>query len=207
VTHHEEVVALTLLAPTQPLRTAVAAALADPVTRPRVTPGGERVRLRPATVDDLPWFRELLAEPAVAAWWDGDSLREVEALLADDGDPDTVVFTAEFEGRPAGLLFASEEPEPGYRHASIDVTLTSALHGRGLGRDAVATLAAWLVDARGHHRVTIDPSADNARAIACYRAVGFREVGVMRAYERRGDGTWRDGLLMDLLAEELVRPA
>jgi aminoglycoside 6'-N-acetyltransferase len=28
-------------------------------------------------------------------------------------------------------------------------------------------------------------------------------VGVMRAYERGDDGTWHDGLLMDLLAGEL----
>ena len=29
-------------------------------------------------------------------------------------------------------------------------------------------------------------------------------VGVLRAYERAPDGSWRDGLLMDLLADELV---
>jgi aminoglycoside 6'-N-acetyltransferase len=30
-------------------------------------------------------------------------------------------------------------------------------------------------------------------------------VGVMRQYERGADGSWHDGLLMDLLAAELVR--
>jgi len=43
---------------------------------------------------------------------------------------------------------------------------------------------------------------DNDRAIRAYRAVGFGPVGVMRAYERAGDGTWHDNLLMDLLAAE-----
>jgi aminoglycoside 6'-N-acetyltransferase len=52
--------------------------------------------------------------------------------------------------------------------------------------------------------VTIDPAAHNAAAIACYRKVGFREVGIMRRYERAPDGTWHDGLLMDLLPEDLV---
>jgi aminoglycoside 6'-N-acetyltransferase len=28
-------------------------------------------------------------------------------------------------------------------------------------------------------------------------------VGVMRAYQRFPDGTWQDGLLMELLADEL----
>jgi aminoglycoside 6'-N-acetyltransferase len=29
-------------------------------------------------------------------------------------------------------------------------------------------------------------------------------VGIMRQYERGPDGTWHDGLLMDLLADELI---
>jgi aminoglycoside 6'-N-acetyltransferase len=71
-------------------------------------------------------------------------------------------------------------------------------------------LARWLIDDRGHHRLVIDPRADNARAIASYTKVGFRPVGVLRRYDRGRDGVLRDGLLMDLLADELVdgeRPA
>ena len=44
-------------------------------------------------------------------------------------------------------------------------------------------------------------------AIRCYAAVGFHPVGVLRRYERDVDGAgWHDGLLMDLLAEELAQP-
>jgi aminoglycoside 6'-N-acetyltransferase len=57
--------------------------------------------------------------------------------------------------------------------------------------------------ARGHHRFTIDPAAHNEHAIRAYEAVGFRPVGRMRDYERAPDGTWHDGLLMDLLVSEL----
>ena len=42
------------------------------------------------------------------------------------------------------------------------------------------------------------------QAIRCYGKVGFRPVGVMRAYERGADDRWHDGLLMDLLADELL---
>jgi aminoglycoside 6'-N-acetyltransferase len=53
----------------------------------------------------------------------------------------------------------------------------------------------------------IDPAADNHAAIRCYAAVGFRPVGIMRCYERNADGAgWHDGLLMDLLADELAPP-
>ena len=92
---------------------------------------------------------------------------------------------------------------PQYRHAGIDVFVTTARHGEGIGTAAVTLLAAHLVHDRGFHRLVIDPAADNAAAIACYRKVGFRPVGVMRRYERGRDGTYHDGLLMDLLAEDL----
>jgi aminoglycoside 6'-N-acetyltransferase len=60
-----------------------------------------------------------------------------------------------------------------------------------------------LIDERGHHRITIDPSVGNSVAIRCYEKVGFRPVGVMRRYERHiSSEEWRDGLLMELLAGE-----
>jgi hypothetical protein len=34
----------------------------------------------------------------------------------------------------------------------------------------------------------------------------FRPVGIMRRYERGPDGRWHDGLLMDLLPEDLTEP-
>ena len=91
-----------------------------------------------------------------------------------------------------------------YRHAGIDLFVATAHQGRGLGSDAIRTLARHLIEERGHHRLSIDPAADNGRAIRAYERVGFRRVGVLRAYERGPDGTWHDGLLMDLLAGELT---
>ena len=90
-----------------------------------------------------------------------------------------------------------------YRHAGIDLFLGAPYQDRGLGTDTVRTLARHLVHDRGHHRLTIDPVAHNARAIRAYEKAGFRPVGVMREYQREPDGTWSDGLLMDLLAREL----
>ena len=57
-----------------------------------------------------------------------------------------------------------------------------------------------------HHRyrIVIEPAAHNTGAIRAYEKVGFRAVGVMRSYERGPDGTWHDGLLMEMLADELT---
>jgi aminoglycoside 6'-N-acetyltransferase len=51
--------------------------------------------------------------------------------------------------------------------------------------------------------LTIDPAAHNLRAIKAYERVGFKPVGLMRMYERGPEGEWHDGLLMDMLAEDL----
>ena len=74
----------------------------------------------------------------------------------------------------------------------------------GCCTDALRTLCVHLMRDLGHHRLVIDPAADNEAAIGCYTKVGFRRVGVIRQYERGQDGTWHDGLLMDLLAEDLL---
>jgi aminoglycoside 6'-N-acetyltransferase len=159
---------------------------------------GEQVRLRPLGEDDVDRLTEILTAPGVAEWWVGyDRERVARELL--DGH----WFAVEYEGRTIGTVGYWEENEPDYRYAGIDISLDPASHGRGLGADAVRTMARWLFEARGHHRITIDPAATNTRAIRCYERVGFRRVGVLRRYERLPDGSFRDGLLMDLLPEEL----
>ena len=162
---------------------------------------GERVTLRPVEAADVERLTEILREPEVARWWGRwDAERVRKELLEDD---ETAVFAIEADGEVIGLIQYYEETDPDYRHAGIDVTLATAWHDRGYGTEAVRVLARHLFEERGHHRLTIDPSATNERAIRAYEKVGFRPVGLMRRYERAPDGTWRDGLLMDMLADEL----
>lgn len=163
---------------------------------------GRRVVLRPVIEADIPVLRAILDEPGVARWWGPRRPGVDVALDWLDGDADTVVFTIELDGAVIGSLQAAEEADPDYRHAGIDLFLTAAAQGQGLGPDAIRTVARWLFDERGQHRLTIDPSAANERAIRAYAAVGFRPVGRMREYERGPDGTFHDGLLMDLLRAE-----
>jgi aminoglycoside 6'-N-acetyltransferase len=157
---------------------------------------GSSVVLRPVVDDDIAELARIRSTPEVYARWGGGP-------TVDDAS-DVETFAIEYEDRVVGAIQWSEETEPDYRHANIDIYLDPAVHGRGLGTDAVRTLARHLVSEVGHHRLVIDPAADNAAAIACYTKVGFRPVGVMRRYERGPDGTWHDGLLMDLLADELT---
>jgi aminoglycoside 6'-N-acetyltransferase len=162
------------------------------------------VTLRPAVEADADTLVAILAEAEVSRWWPPfDRGRVLAELIAKRDDEEG--FVIEEDGRVVGYIQAAEEPDPEFRHASIDLFLSSSAQGRGLGPDAIRTLAADLIDRRGHHRITIDPVVANTRAIAAYAKVGFRPVGRFREYQRMRDGTWADALLMDLLAAELVR--
>jgi aminoglycoside 6'-N-acetyltransferase len=162
---------------------------------------GERVVLRPLTKADVPALAAIQAQPSVARWWGQPNESDLSKQAA--GESEETSFAITVDGALAGLIQYVEETEPMYRHAGIDLFLAEERQGRGLGTDAVRTLARHLVEDRGHHRLTIDPAVDNHAAIRAYEKVGFRPVGVMRRYERTPDGNWRDGLLMDLLADEL----
>jgi aminoglycoside 6'-N-acetyltransferase len=164
---------------------------------------GAAVTLRPATAADVVTLMSIRATPEVHRRWGGaDDL--MAELLDDLATPELHVYAIEHEGRVVGAIQWQAEEDPMYRHAGIDLYLDPAVHGRGLGSDAVRTLARHLIDDHGHHRLVIDPASDNVAAIRCYAKVGFRTVGVMRQYERSADGSWHDGLLMELLTDELT---
>ncbi len=161
--------------------------------------GESRMVLRPLAKGDEAELLRIHRTPEVVLWWD----------VPDDGfpwsdEPESTRLTIEVDGTVAGLIQFYEEQTPKYRHASIDLFLDPVLHGRGLGTEAVRRVVRLLIEQHGHHRITIDPCTENAAAVRSYEKAGFKPVGVMRSYERRaGQDEWRDGLLMELLAEEL----
>jgi aminoglycoside 6'-N-acetyltransferase len=165
---------------------------------------GERVVLRALEAGDADRLADLVVHPEVARWW-GSRPHDREhhrAGFVEDAAGNEA-FAIEVDGVLAGWLGVYEEAEPDYRHGGLDIFLDPAVQGAGHGPQALRLAARWLLGERGHHRLVIDPAAANERAIAVYAGLGFRPVGVMRAYERGPDGDWHDGLLMDMLAAEL----
>jgi aminoglycoside 6'-N-acetyltransferase len=139
----------------------------------------------------------LLDVPGVHEWWVPSPDPQ------DDLRCEGHAFAIEVDNELAGWLGFAEELDPDYMHASMDILLAPRFQGAGVGPAALRLLARWFFEERGHHRITIDPNCRNERAIRAYESVGFRRVGVMRRYERGRGGEWEDGLLMDLLAQEL----
>jgi aminoglycoside 6'-N-acetyltransferase len=136
------------------------------------TPRGTHVRLRPAGAADVDVIVAIRAVPEVCARWGGDDLRSefLDDLASDDPhlsvieDPSVSVV---------GAIRYGEDMDPDHRPAAIDIDLHPAVHGHGYGTDAVRTLARHPFEDRGHHRLAIDPAANNVAAIRCCARVGF----------------------------------
>ena len=155
------------------------------------------VELAPVVAADADALRAIHALPEVARWWDAP-----DPGFPMSDEPEVTRFTIRVDGEVAGMVQYGEELEPKYRSASIDVFVAPAFHGRGAGTEAVRHVVDLLLHERGHHRVTIDPAADNHAAIRCYEKAGFRRVGVMRLAERDSDGRgWHDALMMELVVD------
>jgi aminoglycoside 6'-N-acetyltransferase len=161
----------------------------------------EHLLLREPQEADLPGLVAILREPEVARWWPG--FDEAEARLAFLGRDDITVLVIEHREGVIGAIQFHEQSDPSYRHAGVDLFLATAWQGKGLGSEAVKGVANNLFQTRGHHRMVIDPAANNLRAIRAYERVGFRQVGVMRQYERGPDGTWHDCVMMELLKSDV----
>jgi aminoglycoside 6'-N-acetyltransferase len=159
---------------------------------------GQHVTLRPLTAADRELLNPIIAAPGVREWWGSD--------LELDPEQDASAWAILAGERLAGWLAFYEEDDPDYRHGGLDISLAPDFHNRGLGREALYLAARWLLEERGHHRLVIDPMASNARAIRAYASIGFKPVGVLRRYQLGADGQWHDGLLMDMLADELTAP-
>src|SRR5215218_136176 len=105
--------------------------------------------LRALVATDAGELRRIRATPEVARWWEPP---EDEFPFGDD---EVTRLTVEVDGAVAGMVQFGEELDPKYRHASIDLFLDPALHGRGIGTEVVRRVVRELIDERGHHRITI----------------------------------------------------
>lgn len=159
-------------------------------------------RLRPMQKADVDEIWEMISHPSVRQWWGNETRQDVADYLT---DLEIEVWAIEKNGVLVGMVQSYEELTPDYKHAGMDITLSLEYQGKGYGPKALSLIAKYLFEQKGHHRLVIDPDADNARAIAAYAKIGYKPVGIMRQYARDvGKKGWHDGLLMDLLKDEFI---
>jgi RimJ/RimL family protein N-acetyltransferase len=170
---------------------------------PRPILAGERVRLRPMTVDDAPHVARWAADPEFArSQWGRMRTQGVEAArefigwFAKEGSR---IFAIELDDRTIG--FANYRGlSVGDRACEIGVGIGERdLWSHGLGRDAVRVRLRHLFDDLDLQRVSLHVIATNDRAIASYKACGFEFEGVERRSRRADDGSWQDMIRMAAL--------
>ncbi|WP_164020825.1 GNAT family N-acetyltransferase [Pyxidicoccus trucidator] len=130
--------------------------------------------------------------------------RESAGLHKTDG----TAFPLLVEAEDGGVLGEASVLRIGYRmlrHVGVlGIGVHPAAQGLGVGRLLMQHLLQWVRshrDADGQRvlRVELYVRADNPRAIALYRSLGFEHEGTRRAFLRADDGALVDDLLMGLL--------
>jgi len=145
---------------------------------------------RPLEERDFPMLHEWVRRPHVAQWWSEPSTLEDikdEYLPTLDGRSSTKAFIASLDDEPIGFMqvyvvqgsgdgWWEDETDAGAR--GIDQFLAdAALLNQGLGTAMIKAFVDQLFQDTAVSKVQTDPSPKNARAIRCYRKVGFKDVG------------------------------
>ncbi|HEY7624641.1 MAG TPA: GNAT family protein [Candidatus Limnocylindria bacterium] len=155
---------------------------------------GERVVLRPMSYDDIPLLMQWGSDPDFRRyqWAQGPGRFEEQNArtwierMSRPGE--SACWVIEHEGRPIG--FANyRDHHPKGRSAEIGIGIgETALWGKHIGRDALATLVRYLFEEMGLHRIGLSVVGFNDRAIWMYKALGFQVEGIERDGVGTGDG-------------------
>lgn len=168
---------------------------------------GDRIRLRPATREDVPFLVRLATHEEVAPFLAVVSARDAEAfgaeLQAAEATPGERGRYVIEHGEGCIGAVAFEVVNRRSRVAQLHgLMLDPALRGRGLARAATRAFARHLFDELGYHRIELECYGFNERAIRHFEACGFVREGVKRKAYRRGD-EWVDGVLFGALPQEI----
>jgi aminoglycoside 6'-N-acetyltransferase len=142
--------------------------------QPRIL--GDFVELRPAGPADLELLTGWLHDPEVYHWWGGRPVpeEEIQRKYVGGRSPEVTSYIIEEGGAPVGYAQSWRTDESS---GGIDMFLSPAAQGRGLGTDAVRALAGFLTTTQGWRLVTADPEHGNARALSMWRKSGFVPSG------------------------------
>ena len=150
--------------------------------------------LQQARPSDLPLIEALWRAPANARWIEPPEDGEIEASLA------------------AGLAFLWQAPgaDPGQaRGMAVLMTWVPRVLGLsvlacppGQGRPFLGAILAQVFGPLNAHRIGLDVTTDNTRAIRLYEHLGFQREGHVRECWQRPAGDWVDCFLYGLLAKE-----
>lgn len=167
---------------------------------------GDRVILRPVTVDDAPALAEMVADPEGArltgthATFTDEQLRTWYATRGAQTDRLDLAVVDRATGEYVGEVVLNDLDEANLS-CSFRISLGPKARGRGLGTEATRLAVGYAIDVVGLHRVELEVYSFNPRAQAVYEKAGFVREGVRRD-ALRWNGEWVDAITMSILATD-----
>jgi len=173
---------------------------------------GERLFLSPMNPDDAGQYTKWLNDPAVAVnlgmypkMLSLPAEKKYLEGLADRASHDfAIVLRNEDGGRLIGNISLVD------MGSNIDRTATLGLfigdeenRGRGYGAEAIRLILGYGFSTLNLHNIQLHLNSDNARALACYKKVGFKEFG-RRRESKFHSGRYVDQIYMDILDSEFA---
>ncbi|MEA4824314.1 MAG: GNAT family protein [Clostridiaceae bacterium] len=164
---------------------------------------GERIYLSPMNTDDAEiytkWLNDYEVMRCLGGYGKSYSLSAERAALE----------KLSAEGQNFSIIRASDDTLLGSvslmdvdqraRKATLGIFIGEAENrGKGYGAEAIRLITGYGFNTLNLHNIMLVVHADNARAIACYQKVGFREFG------RRTDACFKDGKYIDEVYMEIL---
>lgn len=163
--------------------------------------------IRRVELGDAPALQALFSCPSVirnSLQLPYPSLAHWQKRLAEMPESTHALVACDGANRAIGYGALIQAPQKRRAHtASLALVVHEDWQGKGVGRQLMGALLDYADDWLGLTRLELHVYADNERAIALYRQLGFEEEGRLRADSFR-DGEYVDGLLMARLRGALA---
>lgn len=131
--------------------------------------------------------------------------QEMEAvwLQANLDDPCKLVIIAEYEGEVLGMLnFANGARKRIAHQGEFSMSVAKTVRDQGIGRALLSTLLTWAREQPTIEKVELQVFANNARAIALYTSLGFKEEGRLSGHIKMAPGVYIDTIEMGQWVKE-----
>ena len=122
--------------------------------------------------------------------------------------PNSVCIVAMLGDRVIGeISFKGHPRQRMAHHGHFGLGVRSEWRGRGVGEQLIRALLDWARENPMVEKVCLGVFADNHRAIALYRRLGFVEEGRREKEFKLGPGRYCDDIQMSLWVKDPARPA
>ncbi len=108
-----------------------------------------------------------------------------------------LMITLTADGTPVGTVdFLNFDPLN--NRAELGLLIAREHRGKGLGREALQRLTAYAREHLGLRQLYVFIAVDNDACLKLFRDYGYREVGIIQSWIKRGT-TYRDAALLQMI--------